>query len=422
MSGHDPVEPALVMINGRNPLRRRGGLHSYVQAHALAALAAGFDVHIFCAAARSRKLDSALGTIHEVATPVRPLAPYMAATHLPFIRRAIVAHVRKSTAGGPVVIHGFGPWALIGAAAARTLERAGVEAVPVASAYTTLAHETRGLLDGLRLEHGLFNGVRFWTRRLWVAAVADRAEGRGYRRSRLVMVNYESVRALLVKRFGAALAIRRIPYASVLAFREPLEPAPAPAVLARLEPVDAPLVLSVSRHDPRKGLDILLRALADVAAAGIPFRACLVGPGPTIASNRALLERLGLGRQVTITGEVVDVAPYYGHADVFVLPSFEEGSGSLSLLEALQHGLAVVASSCDGIPEDVAAAAGEAGPALLVAPGDQAALADALARVLADQRLRTAMASAARETFERRFSAATFVEALRRTYAELGAG
>jgi glycosyltransferase involved in cell wall biosynthesis len=110
------------------------------------------------------------------------------------------------------------------------------------------------------------------------------------------------------------------------------------------------------------------------------------------------------------------VLPYLRRADLFVLPSLEEGSGSVALLEALQMGTAVVASSCDGIPEDVT----DGQHALLIPPGDVKALRDALARLLGDSSLRAALAARGRDLFEERFSAGRFVGALRDVYIELG--
>src|SRR6185503_17275917 len=101
-----------------------------------------------------------------------------------------------------------------------------------------------------------------------------------------------------------------------------------------------------------------------------------------------------------IPGFVPDPRAYLHHADVFALPSLEEGSGSLALIEAFQAGLPVVASDCDGIPEDVVN--GDSG--ILVPPGDPEALAAALARLVSDAELRRALSRRARDQFKRRFS------------------
>ncbi len=249
----------------------------------------------------------------------------------------------------------------------------------------------------------------------WVRLVGTRAEGYAYRRSRLILVNYDSVRRLLQEAYGPGLPIERIPYASALAFEPPGMSNTRTTGLDRLGPANGPLIVSISRHDPRKGLDILLGALAGLARADIPFRACLVGPGPLLAANRAYAERLGLERRVAIPGRVDEVMPYLREADVFVLPSLEEGSGSVSLLEALQAGVPVVASRLDGIPEDLR----EGVDALLVDPGDLSALQGALARLLRDAPARAALAARSCALYERRFSPAAFTETLGAAYARV---
>jgi glycosyltransferase involved in cell wall biosynthesis len=125
---------------------------------------------------------------------------------------------------------------------------------------------------------------------------------------------------------------------------------------------------------------------------------------------------------VSITGHVAQVAPYLRHADIFVLPSLEEGGGSLSLLEALQSGTAIAASRCDGIPEDVRLDAGGGGEdaALLVEPGDPSALQSALARALSDDALRSQLGARARSIHAQRFSAPALIDALGGIYSELG--
>jgi glycosyltransferase involved in cell wall biosynthesis len=234
-----------------------------------------------------------------------------------------------------------------------------------------------------------------------------------------VLVNYDSVARLLSREYGSGLAIRRIPYAAVTAFDPDPAAAPTrpPPPIAALERAPGPLIVSVSRHSPNKGLDVLLRALGSLQSRGVAFRACLVGPGRLLDAHRRLATRLGLDGTVAIPGEVADVVPYLRAADVFVLPSLDEGSGSVSLLEALQMGAAVVASSCDGIPEDVT----DGHNGLLVPPGDVDALRDALARLIGDPDRRTEIADRGRELFTDRFSADGLATALGDVYAELRA-
>jgi len=97
------------------------------------------------------------------------------------------------------------------------------------------------------------------------------------------------------------------------------------------------------------------------------------------------------------------------------LRGLSEGSGSVSLLEALQAGVAIVASNIDGIPEDVT----NGDNALLVEPGNVDQLRDALLRVITDVELRKRLARRARETFTEKFSADAFVNELRNLYVEM---
>jgi glycosyltransferase involved in cell wall biosynthesis len=206
-------------------------------------------------------------------------------------------------------------------------------------------------------------------------------------------------------------------YCSEAAFRpEDASRATPPDAIAALEPRDAPLIVSVSRHDPRKGLDVLLHALAQLHRSAMRFRACLVGGGPLLDIHRRLADRLGLADCTAIVGRVPDAYVYLQQADVFALPSLEEGSGSVSLLEAMQAAAAPVISRIDGLPEDVV----DGESAVLVEPGDPGALTAALTRVLADAALRRRLAQGAHARYRERFSAAAFATDLRSIYTSVG--
>jgi glycosyltransferase involved in cell wall biosynthesis len=119
---------------------------------------------------------------------------------------------------------------------------------------------------------------------------------------------------------------------------------------------------------------------------------------------------------VSVPGRVRDIRPHLAECDVFVLPSIAEDSGSMSVLEALQFSKPIIASAVDGIPEDLT----DEQDALLVPPGDASSLADALARMLADQPLRRRLSSCARALYERRFAPHAAADDHGRLYASLG--
>jgi glycosyltransferase involved in cell wall biosynthesis len=176
--------------------------------------------------------------------------------------------------------------------------------------------------------------------------------------------------------------------------------------------------VAVSRHDPRKGVHILLRSLARLKELGVPFRACLIGRGQLLEEHRRLMRELRLDRVTVIAGLVDDPREFLRCAEIFVLPSLEESSGSVSLIEAMQAGLACVASAIDGIPEDVT----EGASGLLVEPGSVDSLTEGLRRVLVNKELRSQLRKGARARFDERFASERFTASLGEVYRECLAG
>ena len=138
-------------------------------------------------------------------------------------------------------------------------------------------------------------------------------------------------------------------------------------------PGEVPVLLCVCRLEPQKGLDVAIRALAEVPDAYL----VVLGEGPQRGELELLAAELGV--RVYMPGRVPDVAAWLRRAHLLVHPVRWEGFG-LALLEAMLASVPVVATRVSSIPEIVVD--GETG--LLVPPDDPAALAGAVKRVLAD--------------------------------------
>jgi len=148
---------------------------------------------------------------------------------------------------------------------------------------------------------------------------------------------------------------------------------------ATLTPHRRPVVLSVARMYPRKRLQDLLHAAAVLRTRIPDVQVRIVGQGPEYPGLVRLHGELGLGESVILLGDVSRerLAAEYVGADVFCLPSVQEGFG-IVFLEAMAAGLAVVACRAAAVPEVVRD--GETG--VLAPPRDPEALAGALGGLL----------------------------------------
>jgi glycosyltransferase involved in cell wall biosynthesis len=166
----------------------------------------------------------------------------------------------------------------------------------------------------------------------------------------------------------------------------------------------SPLVIAVGRTDPEKALHIAIEAVAAVRAAGVDARLALIGgPGKDDGTYLAELEALAarvLPGAFRIEPAVADVAPLMRSADVLVCTSTEEPFG-LVILEAQACGLPVVCSAAGG-PLDFVT---DTQTGLLVPPGDPAATAVAVRRLLEDTDLVAAIKVNARAAVEASFTA-----------------
>lgn len=139
-----------------------------------------------------------------------------------------------------------------------------------------------------------------------------------------------------------------------------------------------PVVLAVARHDPRKGLEVLIAAWPAVASA-VPGAVLLVAgrDGPASAALRRSIDDLGRPGEVTLLGHRDDVADLLAAADVLAFPSRAEGLPG-TLLEALALELPIVAADIGPVREVL----GAHHPVRLVPVGDAGALGAAVAASL----------------------------------------
>jgi glycosyltransferase involved in cell wall biosynthesis len=156
------------------------------------------------------------------------------------------------------------------------------------------------------------------------------------------------------------------------------------------------LVASISLLEPVKGLESFVRAAASLSGAAPPARFAIFGSGPAGAELEALAASLGAA--IDFPGHV-PAAEVLPRLEIFVLTSWFENC-PMALLEAMSAGLPAVVTDVGGVPELVA------DTALVVPPGDPAALAAALRRLLDEPALASDLGRRARERAATLFSAA----------------
>jgi glycosyltransferase involved in cell wall biosynthesis len=173
-----------------------------------------------------------------------------------------------------------------------------------------------------------------------------------------------------------------------------------PGVSARRLEQDEPVLLFLGHLLRDKGIFDLVRAFARIAPRFPRMKLTLAGIG-AIAEVRQLATQLGVQERVLCPGWLgpQDKSAALAASTLFILPSYAEGM-PMALLEAMSWGLPVIATPVGGIPQVVTSEMN----GLLVDPGDVAALAAALGRLLENPALRQRLGDAARATIETGYS------------------
>jgi len=174
------------------------------------------------------------------------------------------------------------------------------------------------------------------------------------------------------------------------------------------------VLVAVAALVRRKGLDVLLEAVAGLDAAQMRVLVWIVGEGEERQRLEEQARRLGVAAQLSFLGRRADVADLLHAADVAVLPSRQEGMG-VAALEAMAAGRAVVASEVGGLGYAVV----DKRTGLLVPAEDPSALAAALGRLIRDPELRQRLAMEGPRRIAERFLPEQMIDAYERLYLDV---
>ncbi|MGB8205995.1 MAG: glycosyltransferase family 4 protein [Mycobacterium sp.] len=200
--------------------------------------------------------------------------------------------------------------------------------------------------------------------------------------------------------FGPEAALEHLP-PGVDTDRFRPDPSSRAELRARYRLGQRPTVMCLSRLVPRKGQDMLIRALPSIRQRVDGAALMIAGGGPYLETLRRLAERLDVSEHVTFTGGIpaAELPAYHAMADVFAMPCRTRGAGfdveglGIVFLEASATGVPVIAGCSGGAPETV-----QHNKTGLVVDGrslDQ--IADAVTEMLADPDRAAAMGAAGRD-------------------------
>ncbi|UJW36135.1 glycosyltransferase family 4 protein [Saccharothrix sp. AJ9571] len=210
----------------------------------------------------------------------------------------------------------------------------------------------------------------------------------------------EYTRSRFAAAFGPMAGLEHLPSGVDPAVFRP-DPAARESIRKRYGLGDRPTVVCVSRLVPRKGQDMLVLAMLELRRRVPDVALLLVGGGPYRAKLAGLVDSLGFGDDVVLTGSVPweELPAHYAAGDVFAMPARTRGKGldveglGIVYLEASATGLPVVAGRSGGAPETVL----DEVTGHVVDGRDVMQLADTLAPLLTDPARARRMGQAGRE-------------------------
>lgn len=166
-------------------------------------------------------------------------------------------------------------------------------------------------------------------------------------------------------------------------------------------PDSAPLIVSTGRFVPRKGFDVLLRALARFPEAYL----WIVGDGEEATNLRSLADSLNVTSRVRFAGWQADPRPYVAAADVFAMASGHEPLGNV-ILEAWAQQVPVVSTRSEGPSWFMT----HQQDGWMVDIGDDAGFASAFQRIASDKALAQRLVTGGARTLDRTFSERAVVD------------
>ena len=276
-----------------------GGSYVYYRIHALAAQRLGFKTRFFYIGETDGIKESRYGPLQKVRNPKVPAdwirtrefrtgffsslvygtikGNLSAPLHAGPLTAAIRAHILQNESEGPFIIHTTFMWGGVACKVRDSLAGHRVRVRVVNSVFTTLRHEFNGKLNGVG-KSGTYRDILIeWIVFLLIRFFLIPWERRSYRDSDVLLYNYHSVQRMVEGEFGTMPNARMITYSTEAMLERGLEVVEVDR--SKRKDTDPPCIVCVSRHDPRKGIDQLIRALGILTSRDVAFLARIGSDG-----------------------------------------------------------------------------------------------------------------------------------------------
>jgi len=386
------------IISGKSPIGATGGGYS-TYAYNLAGILKklGHPVYIVALGNEDKEIDTKSGKL------------LLFKTKLPFLNVNIYAlpglpvyslnfakginKIIKKEKYKKIIIWGIGPWGLTGTYL-KIIHKGKI--ILLNSYFTTIRHEWWGGVRALKIsDYGLLLKLKYLTIYLTVVQYLALLEKTVLKSADMIITNYKSTEEILKSEFG----IKPSRFHKIHAYAQIYK-----RMVHRLKPeakfkIPPKYIFFFSRHDPRKGVNFLLRAMKILIEKGYKIPLLIAGDGDMLSYNKRLAKKLIIEKWVKFLGFVNNPKVLMENCTLFVFPSIEEGSSALTINEAMEMGLPIISTACDGIIEDIES--GKSG--ILVPKENPDAMASAISNLLDNPDLAVKLGKNAKQDYENKF-------------------
>lgn len=349
-------KPPIFLISGKSPVNESGGYAAYSHNLAKVLIELGHDVHIIAQGKSDRTKKTRIGKEYLVKSIIINILPFLNSLELAalpifsfhFYKK--INNIIEKSKIREFIVWGVGPWSLVGVGLKKKYQD---RTKFIASYFTTFLHEMKGSYKAIKIsDYGLVLKIKYFFVLNLIARLYTLLEKQILEASDVIVYHYNSSKKIFKKDFSISLAkMRKLSY-YVDIFQRETSVTNLNKNINNIFKNNKTFII-ICRQDPRKGINILLHAFKLVGKKIDKVKLIIVGSGSLLKANKKIARKLGIEEDVVFTGFVADFKPLLKKADVFVFPSIEEGAGSLSILEAMKQGKAIISTKCDGIPEDI---------------------------------------------------------------------